>query len=286
MASSRCRTRASSRIEQTDHGEPRFRRHTLLSEFALDRLDESGERAECERRHAMAFLELAETAGPHMGGPDTPLWVDRLGHEKPNMRAAMRWSLAVDEPVVGLRIMAATWRYWQLTSQFAEGAMWARDLLAHPLATSDIRGPDGGPRCPGRASPTGPTTSPTTRAAYTERLRLAEELGDELALAEAHYDLGFVGVIDNDVDFLQEHETIALEIFERLGVHNGVVRARQASVLVHFLRREYRRGARSRGAQPRPIREGGGAPPDVGQPDAAGGRVDLHRRPRRRHATT
>src|SRR4029077_5067568 len=75
---------------------------------------------------------------------------------------------------------------------------------------------------------------------YTERLGLAEELGEELAIAEAHYDLGFVGVIDNDVDFLQEHETIALEIFERLGVHNGVVRARQASVPVHFLRAEYR----------------------------------------------
>ena len=273
------------RIEQTDHGEPRFRRHTLLSEFALDRLDESGERAECERRHAMAFLELAETAGPHMGGPDTPLWVDRLGHEKPNMRAAMRWSLAVDEPVVGLRIMAATWRYWQLTSQFAEGAMWARDLLAHPLATSDIPVRMGALAAQGGIGYWANDFA-TTRAAYTERLRLAEELADELALAEAHYDLGFVGVIDNDVDFLQEHETIALEIFERLGVHNGVVRARQASVLVHFLRREYREARDLEVAQPRPVREGGGTPPDVGQPDAAGGRVDLHRRPRRRSATT
>ncbi|MFL5642194.1 MAG: ATP-binding protein [Chloroflexota bacterium] len=227
------------RIEPTDHGEPRFRRHTLLSEFALDRLDESGERAECERRHAMAFLEVAEVAGPNLGGTDTPTWVDRLGHEKANMRAAMRWSLAVDEPAVGLRILSAAWRYWQLTSQFAEGAMWARELLAHPLATKDIRVRIGALAAQGGIAYWA-NDFPTTRAAYTERLELAEELGDELALAEAHYELGFVGVIENDVDFLQMHETIALEIFERLGVHNGVVRARQASVLVHFLRGEYR----------------------------------------------
>ena len=226
------------RIEPTDHGEPRFKRHTLLSEFALDRLEEAGERADCERRHAMAFLELAETAGPFLGGSDTPLWVDRLGHEKANMRAAMGWSLAVDEPDVGLRIIATTWRYWQLTSQFAEGAMWARDLLTHPLATRDALVRIGALAAQGGIAYWANDFA-TTRAAYSERLRLAEELGDELALAEAHYDLGFVGVVDNDVDFLQEHETIALEIFERLGVHNGVVRARQAGVLVHFLRGEY-----------------------------------------------
>jgi predicted ATPase len=227
------------RIDPTAHGEPRFKRHTLLSEFAGDRLDEAGERGECERRHAMAFLELAETSGPHLGGSETPLWVERLGLEKANMRAAMQWSLTVDDPVVGLRIIAATWRYWQQTSQFAEGANWARDLLAHPLARGDIR-----VRIDALAAQGGiaywANDFPTTRAAYTERLELAEELGDELAIAEAHYDLGFVGVIDNDVDFLQAHEAIALEIFERLGVHSGVVRARQASVLVHFLRGEYR----------------------------------------------
>jgi len=226
------------RIEPTDHGEPRFRRHTLLSEFALDRLDESGERADCERRHAMAFLEVAEVAGPNLGGTETSTWVERLAHEKANLRAAMAWSLAVDEPAVGLRILSATWRYWQLTSQFAEGAQWAHDLLAHPLPTQDVR-----VRIRALAAQGGiaywANDFVTTRSAYTERLHLAEELGEELELAEAHYDLGFVGVVDNDVDFLQEHETIALEIFERAGLHNGVVRARQASVLVHFLRGEY-----------------------------------------------
>ena len=48
-----------------------------------------------------------------------------------------------------------------------------------------------------------------------------------------------MGVVDQDVVFLREHETIALEMFERIGSADGVVRARQALVLVHFLRGEY-----------------------------------------------
>ena len=227
------------RIVPTDDGEPRFQRHTLLSEFARDRLDQAGERAECERRHAMAFLELAEAIGPQLTGLDSPVWLARLGREQANLRAAMRWSLTVDEPEVGLRIFAATWRFWQLTSQFAEGAMWARDLLAYPSAGRDPRA-----RIGGLAAQAGiaywANEFETTRAAYTERLRLAEELGDEMAIGEAHYDLGFMGVVDQDVDFLQEHETIALEIFERLGRPEDASRARQAGVLAHFLRGEYR----------------------------------------------
>ncbi len=91
------------RVSQTEHGEPRFDRHTLLREFALDRLDASGERPDCERRHALAFLDLAATAGPSLVGPEVDRWMDRLGHEQHNLRAALRWSIASGEPEVGLR---------------------------------------------------------------------------------------------------------------------------------------------------------------------------------------
>ena len=166
------------------------------------------------------------------------MWIDRLTHELANMRAAMRWSLSNDEPDVGLRIFGATWRFWQQTSQFAEGANWARDLLAHPGVDRDPVVRLGGLAAQGGIGYWA-NDFETTRAAYTERLRLADELGDERAIAEAHYDLGFMGVVDEDVPFLQRHESIALEIFERLGVPDGVVRARQALVLVQFLRGDY-----------------------------------------------
>jgi predicted ATPase/class 3 adenylate cyclase len=228
------------RIVPTERGDPRFQRHTLLSEFARDRLDEAGERADCERRHALAFVDLAEAAGRYLTGPESAVWIVRLSHEQANMRAAMRWSLSVDEPEVGLRIFAATWRFWQQTSQFAEGAKWARDLVSHPFAERDPVVRMGALAAQGGIAYWADDFG-TTRAAYTERLRLAEEVGNELDIAEAHYDVGFIGVIDQDIPFLRDHETTAIEIFERLGEANGVVRARQALVLVHFLNGDYRK---------------------------------------------
>jgi len=226
------------RIDPTDHGEPRFQRHTLLGEFAGERLDDAGERPDCERRHALAFLELAEAAGPHLTGPDSLHWRDRLGHDQPNLRRAMRWSLTAGEPEVGLRIIAATWRYWQLASQVREGGAWAAELLADPGAHDDPA-----VRVRALAALGGlaywANDFATVRVAYVERLALAEDLGDDLAIAEAHYDIGFMGVVDEDVAYLQEHESIALEMFDRAGKADGVIRARQALVLVDFLRGDY-----------------------------------------------
>jgi len=147
-------------------------------------------------------------------------------------------ALAVDEPEVGLRIVAAIWRYWQLTSQHAEGAMWARDLLAHPAADGDPRVRIGGLAAAGGLGYWA-NDFVTARSAYDQRLGLAEELGDEAAIAEAHYDVGFIGMVDQDIEFLRLHEAIALASFERLGATDGIVRARQALVLGHFLDREY-----------------------------------------------
>ena len=164
------------RIDPTDHGEPRFKRHTLLSEFAADRLDEAGERAECERRHAMAFLELAETAGPHLGGPRHRSGWSAWRSSRHNVRAAMHWSLTVDEPDVGLRIVAATWRFWQQTVAVRRGRRPGRGTCSRIRSRgSDIR-----VRIDALAAQGGigywANDFATTRAAYTERLALAEEL--------------------------------------------------------------------------------------------------------------
>ena len=227
------------KIRTMDQGEPRFERHTLLGEFAGERLDRSGERPDCERRHAMAFLDLAEEAGPYLTGSDAAPWMDRLRRDQPNLRAAMRWSLTADEPEVGLRIIAAAWRFWQLSSQLAEGAAWASELLAHPLARTVTRGSGSGRSRRRAGSPTGRTISRSVGRPTRSACDWPRSLGDDLRHRRGHYDLGFMGVTDQDIAFLQEHETIALEIFERIGLVEGVVRARQALVLVNFLRGDY-----------------------------------------------
>ncbi len=230
--------RSLVRVTATDHGDPRFGRHVLIREYALEQLAAAGERPGCERRHALTYLEVAEEVGPHLVGDESDRWLDLIAHEEHNLRAALRWSIDVAEPGIGMRIAAAIWRFWQLRGKATEGISWTSSLLSMPEPTDPrlrigVLSAEGG-----LAYWTADFA--TTRTRYAERLALAEGLGDDATLAEAHYELGFVGMLDQDAEMLRHHEEIALGLFERLGDIGGVVRARQALVLGHILSRAYR----------------------------------------------
>ena len=145
------------------------------------------------------------------------------------------------EPEVGLRIVAAIWRYWQLSSQLAEG-----DRMGEPSSWPSRR-PTGTRACgsrrcpPPQGSPTGHTTSrrlvPSTRSGSG----WPRNSGDDPSIAEAHYEIGFMGMVDQDVEFLRHHETIALELFERARRRPTASSARgRRWSMQHFLKRRVR----------------------------------------------
>ena len=79
-----------SLVRQRDgaEGEPRFGLLETIREFALERLEQSGELDELRRRHAVRFLELVEAAEPELTRANQALWLDRLDEENDNIRAA------------------------------------------------------------------------------------------------------------------------------------------------------------------------------------------------------
>lgn len=181
----------------------------------------------------MVFLALAETVGPKLVGADSDPWLDVLDHEQHNLRAAMRWSLISGEPEVGMRIAASVWRYWQIRTQMAEGTAWTAELLAHS-GEIDSRARIGALSADaGMAYWNGDFER--ARRHYIERLSLAERLADDQLMAEAHYELGFLGMVDQDPEFVRQHEETALGLFEKAEDAEGMVRARQALVLVRVL---------------------------------------------------
>src|SRR5204863_575647 len=101
--------------------EARFGLHPLLREYALERLDESGERDVLEARHATVMTELAERLGGDILTAGGETSIRHLDHESHNLRAAIDWSLAHDATDVGLRIMGATWRWFQQRGRLREG---------------------------------------------------------------------------------------------------------------------------------------------------------------------
>ena len=110
--------------------EPRFGMLRVIREYALERLEASGE-AEALRRALMdSMLELVERAEPELTGPDAGAWLDRLEREHDNLRAALGWVQERGEVEPGLRLVAAVFRFWMVRGHVREGRVWAERLLA------------------------------------------------------------------------------------------------------------------------------------------------------------
>jgi predicted ATPase/class 3 adenylate cyclase len=222
------------RIVPTDHGDPLFGRHAFVREYAWEQLDASGERPLCEVRHATVFRDLAETAGVHLTEAGAERYLDLLDHAIGDLRQAMTWSLGSGDVEAGLRIVGSAWRWWQIRAHLREGRDWAVRLLAHPNAARDSIG-----RLHALAAAGGlaywSMDYASTRTAYVERLAIAERLADPRELAEAHYDLGFVGVVELDVPLVRGEAEQALAGFEEIGDRPGIIKSRQSLVLAHYL---------------------------------------------------
>ena len=215
--------------------ELRFGMHPLLREYALERLSESGERPGVEARHAAVSADIAETAGRSIFKDETNL--RRLDREDHNLRAAIAWALANDDPALGLRIMGSVWRWFQQRARIREGRAHLALLLPRSSKV-DVH-----LRIAGLAAEGGLAywmeDFAAAEAAYEERLSLASGTGEDVLLADAHFDLGFLSVVGQDEAKLREHEQRALDLYTAAGRPDGAMRARQALVLGVFLAGDY-----------------------------------------------
>jgi tetratricopeptide (TPR) repeat protein len=146
------------------------------------------------------------------------------------------WALRNGDPALGLRVVAPIWRWFQQRGLIREG----RDLLDRLLHSppDDIQLHIDALAAVGGLAYWGDDFA-AAGAAYERRLELAEELGDLVQRAEAHYDLGFISMVAGDPDTLRDHEATALELFTAAGAKTGIPKARQALVLAVFLTGDY-----------------------------------------------
>jgi predicted ATPase/class 3 adenylate cyclase len=111
-------------------GEPRFGLLETIREYALERLEVSGEAEKLRRTHADYFVALGEQAEAHLrGGPHFASWLDRLEPEQANLRTALRWCIERGDVERGLRLGGAVWRWWFERGTLAEGRDWLDHLL-------------------------------------------------------------------------------------------------------------------------------------------------------------
>ena len=130
------------RVDATEGDEPaaqaRFSFHPLIREYAVERLEESGERERVEAAFVAVYVGIAEDAGRAVLAPSGESHLRQLDLEDRNLHAAVDLSLATGDIESGLRIMSGCWRWFHQRGRLREG----RALLAQLLARSrevDIR---------------------------------------------------------------------------------------------------------------------------------------------------
>jgi predicted ATPase/DNA-binding CsgD family transcriptional regulator len=110
--------------KETVQGGIRYRLLEPVRQYALEKLEESGEVGYAKHAHAWYFLALAEEAEPELFGPQEAQWYERLEVEHDNIRAALSWSLEGADPELGLRLAGAIWWFWHRHGHLSEGLRW------------------------------------------------------------------------------------------------------------------------------------------------------------------
>ncbi|MCG7209466.1 BTAD domain-containing putative transcriptional regulator [Streptomyces arenae] len=168
-----------------DDATMRYRLLETVSEYAGERLDESGDRAAAERAHLTYYRELARTTDPLLRGPGQRAALARFGLEYENLRTALRHAVAARDEQEALCLAHSLIWYWQTRDQRIETRTWCGEIMA--------LGPD-------------PFAAPAARAeAVWQRLTAAPPpyRGEILAEARRGVHLAQMACMDTELDLWQ-----------------------------------------------------------------------------------
>ncbi|CAA9429872.1 hypothetical protein AVDCRST_MAG82-2030 [uncultured Rubrobacteraceae bacterium] len=190
-----------------------------VRQYALERLEESGEATVTRKRHAKHFVALAEAARPVLLGPEHPVWSGRLEQEHDNLREVLRWARDARDVCTGLRLVGALSWFWWMHGYLDEGRRWAEVFISEPFN-------DNQPRC-GLVRAKGLYATgelafgqgELARAAelFEEALALYRELGDDSGAADVLAELGQVARAQGDHDRAAALSEEGLNLGRRLG---------------------------------------------------------------------
>ncbi len=214
------------RQEAEIDGEPRLLMLETIREYALERLEASGEAEALWRRHLTFFLQLSEKAYPKMRSAELSTWLRRLERDHDNLRAALRWTLERREAQMGLRLAGALFGFWRSCNHVREGRSWLEQVLAQPAAQG---------RTSARAKALlGAGVIAFSQGDFLEAYRQLEEsvtIGREVGaagrreLANALTTLGHVVLLQGNPSAAKKLAGEGLQIFQEIGDAWGVALA-------------------------------------------------------------
>ncbi|MEM8729733.1 MAG: adenylate/guanylate cyclase domain-containing protein, partial [Pseudomonadota bacterium] len=125
---------SKSLIERsTSSGEPRFVMLDMIREFAIEKLQKGGAHDEMQALHCDHYADIAEKSGANALRHDQRVHVTKLVEEVDNIRAALHYSLEIEDAARVARFLRALQWYWFTQAQVTEAFTWtarAADLAA------------------------------------------------------------------------------------------------------------------------------------------------------------
>jgi hypothetical protein len=190
-----------------------------IREYALERLEQSGEAEAMRQRHAEYYLALVEAAEPQLIGLHPGIWLERLKTEHNNLRAVLGWALDSDKLELAGQLSSALWRFWEAYGFRKEGGGWLdkvlirRDTLSVAIRAKVLNGAGYLAVLQGKAS---------ASRFFEESLALYRELGDKHGIAFALLGLGEIAEHEDDwvqaAALLHESEGIYRELGDKRGI--------------------------------------------------------------------
>jgi predicted ATPase/DNA-binding SARP family transcriptional activator len=118
----------------------RYRLLTTVQAYALEHLDENDESDVARDRHVTHYAAMTREAFKHQRGAFRPntaspaesrAWLNVLGLDLPNLRAALDWALATDDLDAAYEIVVPLHRYWHREMRLEEAIDTLTTVLNH-----------------------------------------------------------------------------------------------------------------------------------------------------------
>jgi predicted ATPase/serine/threonine protein kinase len=221
-------------------GESRFVMLETIREYALEKLEASGEETLTKRAHAAYCLVLAEEEATEQSGAEGSEWLERFASEHDNFRAALEWLTETGDAEWGLRLGTALFRYWEIREYLAEG----RDRLGRLLKLAGAAAPT---KLRMRALFAAGVLAgeqgdyASAEALINESQNIAHELGDKTGIAVSLNALAVFARDRGDVATAQMLFEASLALWRELGDQKAVARALSNLANVLKLQGDYKR---------------------------------------------
>jgi tetratricopeptide (TPR) repeat protein len=190
-----------------------------VREYALERLEASGELDAMRHRHARAFAAVFAGAELGMESHEVGRWLDRLDADRENVRAAITFAVAKGDAELALALCTDAWRYWERRGHLSEG----RALLDAALALPDAPRAARLPALNGAGILAGEQGDfAASRAYFEEGIAEAQAQGDGVRAARARGNLGNLFLYELDYEQAIRHYEETRAYWARSGNTRGL----------------------------------------------------------------